>query len=813
MASINLSIKYRPIRIGFLVQDGSIDDLVKAAGINTLLWGGIYNPIIPVSTNSKFAEQLMNLFSVDVLFPTSHTKEIDDLIKKYPFLRAPAHYAENIFYEDWHTKKNIIAYLDSLNIVNYYWEKEFKHKPKEYKSNCALIRWEENDELKYLFQILFGYFPTGYNLKYNFENAFLKGLQSREIKISTNNPIPKNLAETISPIRLTASELIGYGGNWRGDGIYVGDENDFYDLLYFWNLRASGLFIEFLPKNKIKRFKEYIDTILEIFNNTPNRNPNIEDWINVYYRMPHSEAGNLVKELKSKKRLVFSHCNEIIWNGLNIKPADFYFGWENILASVDTSYNRYVVSVSLPEKKFIVDKNRNVEREHLIVSIEPISEFEVPEHTLKPPFIRQLNEFYSREIALDPWKVRIAKDGIAAIIESNDNSLFLYPIPHQALIQKIFELAGLKSEISQAGLITKRIIKKLEGVDGGRVFKISGVRRLFTKLNKNDFITRNQAKQIILRKIAFKEDELKSLLGETFNELVAKFFNFNEKKKEYFWKEGLKNKVVFSSDERIRNLYKGDFEKFENLYIEQRENAKLTTDDVFNFLLKKDFLRPGLELICNHCKLPNWISLQEIDDIWRCNYCGDDNKTSLQLKDRGDWKFRKSGLFAKDNNQEGAIPVILTLLVFLRIFDSSKFIYSPSLKLISENKSCEIDFCILQYQRGDKIQLGIGECKSEGGIIDQEDVDNLKFIWNKVKSLNIDCYLVFSKTAEKFEQSEIDLFKKAKEENIPIILLTNKEMEPYHPYWETPEVDNLPEKYALDMTGMSRNSVYLYLRD
>jgi len=757
MASINLSIKYRPVRIGFLVRDGSTDDLVKAAGINTLLWGGIYNPIIPVSTNSKFAEQLINLFSVDVLFPTSHTKEIDDLIKKYPFLRTPAHYAENIFYEDWHTKKNIVGYLDSLNIVNYFWEKEFKHKPKGYKSNCALIKWEENDELKYLFQILFGYFPTEYNLKYDFENAFLKGLRSREIKISTNSSIPKNLAETISPIRLTASELIGYGGTWQGDGIYVGDENNFYDLLYFWNLRASGLFIEFLPKNKIKRFKEYIDAILEIFNNTPNRNPNIEDWINVYYRMPHSEFENLVKELKSKKCLVLSHCDEIIWNGLNIKPANLYFGWENILASVDKSYNRYVVSVSLPEKKFIVDKNRNVEWKHLIVSIDPISEFEFPEHTLKPPFIRQLNEFYSREIAFDPRKIRIAKDGVAAIVESNDNSLFLYPIPHQALIQKVFELAGLKSEISQAGLITKRIIKKLEGVDGGRVFKISGVRKLFRKLKTDECITKGEATKII-------------------------------------WEDG-------------------NFKKFENLYIEQREKAKLTTDDVFNFLLKKDFLRPGLELICNHCKLPNWISLQEIDDIWRCNYCGDDNKTSLQLKDRGDWKFRKSGLFAKDNNQEGAIPVILTLLVFLRIFDFSKFIYSPSLKLISENKSCEIDFCILQYQRGDKIQLGIGECKSEGGVIDQEDVDNLKFIWNKVKSLNIDCYLVFSKTAEKFEQSEIDLFKKVKEENIPIILLTNKEMEPHDSYCEIPEADNLPEKYASDMIDMSRNSVYLYLKD
>ncbi len=749
MASINLSIKYRPVRTGFLVRDGSIDDLVKAAGINTLLWGGIYNPIIPVSTDSKFAERLMNLFSVDVLFPVSHTKEIDDLIKKYPFLRDPEYYAENIFYEDWHTKKNVIGYLDSLNIVNYYWDKEFKHKSKEYKSNCGLVKWDSNDDLKNLFAILFGYFPTEYNLKDNFEDAFLKGLRSREIKISTNNPIANNLAENISPIRLTALELDGYGGTWRGNGIYIGDGNDFYDLLYFWNLRASGLFIEFLSKDKIERFKEFIKASIEKLDNTPNRNPNIEDWINVYYRLSDDEVKEIVKEFQSKKRFVFSHCYEVIWNGLNIKPADFYFGWEHILASVDKTFNRYVVSVSLPEKKFIANKDRDAGWQHLAVSIDPISEFGHPEHTLKPPFIRQLNEFYSRELAVNPWSLRIEKDGIAVIIKSNYNSLSLYPISHKVLIQKIFELAGIKSEVSQAGLITKRIIEKLGGVDGGRVFKINGVRKLLQTLKTDECISRGRGTSTI-------------------------------------WENG-------------------EFEKHEKLYIEARETPKLTTHNVFDFLMKKDFLRSGLELICNHCKLSNWLSLQEIDDIWTCNYCGDDNKTSLQLKNRGDWKFRKSGLFAKDNNQEGAIPVILTLLVFLRIFDHSK--------LGNGNISCEIDFCILQYQRRDKIQLGIGECKSEGGVIDQKDVDNLKVVRDKIENLNIDCYLVFSRVSEKFEQSEIDLFKQLKKENIPIILLTNKELEPYHPYWEIKEVDNLPEKYALDMAGMGRNSEYLYLRD
>lgn len=759
MASISLSVKYRPVKIGFLVRDGSIEDLVKSAGINTLLWGGIYNPIIPVSKDIKFAEQLINLFSVDVLFPVSHTNEIDELMKKYPLLRDPGHYAQNIFYEDYYTKKNILGYLSSLNTIRYYWEREFKHKPEKHKSNCVLVKWKDEDDLKNLFSILFGFFPQEYNLKDDFESAFLKGLHAQEVKINPNNTIKENLASVVTPIRLTGLELQGYGGTWRGDGIYIGDHNNFKDLLYFWNIRASGLFVEFLPKNKMARFKNFISKVVEILEKSSDKKSAIgDDFINVYYRCSDNEVKDIIKKFKTKKRFVYYKCDEISWNGLNIKPADFYFGWEHILGSVEKSYNRYVVSVSLPEKKFIVKKSRDTDHEHLAISIDPFGEFGYPERTLKPPFIKELNEFYSREIAVDPFALRVEKNGIAEIIRASDNSLFLYPLSHQSIIQKIFELADIQSEISQAGLITKRIIEKLGGVDRGRVFKIEGVRKLLQNLKSDAFVAKGEATKII-------------------------------------WNEG-------------------EFRKYEKLYIEAREKSKLTPPDVFNFLLKKDFLRAGLELICNHCKLSNWFSLREIDDIWTCNYCGDENKTSLQLNNRGDWKFRKSGLFAKDNNQEGAIPVILTLLVFLRILDPSAFIYSPSLKLrIKNKKECEVDFVVLQYERGNEIQLAIGECKSEGGAINKEDIENLKMVREMVNKIGVNCYLVFSKTAKEFTNEEIKLFKQLQKEKIPVILLTNRELEPYHPYWELEEKDDLPEKYALDMRGMVRNSSYLYLKD
>lgn len=777
MATTTLSLKYRPIKIGFLVRDGNIEDLVKVAGINTLLWGGIYNPIIPISANNKvFSDQLLDLFSVDVLFAVSHTKEIDELIKNNPFLRDPGHYAENIFYEDWHTKKHVIGYLDSINIVDYYWEKEFKNKPKRFKSNCALVKWNNNDSCNNLFSILFGYFPSAYNLKDDFQNAFLKGLKSKEVSITQTGNIDSSLAKSITPINATALELDGYGGTWRGNGIFIGLETDFSDLLHFWNLRASGLMLEFLPKNQAGRFEAFIKEYIKRLDNIPNKNPNIDDWINVYYRGDHKEIQDVIKNYTGNKRFSFSHCDEVSWNGLNIKPASYYFGWQQSLASIEKNYDRYSVSVALPEKKFInSNRNRNVDSQHLAISIDAYSEFGYPGHTLKPPFIRDLNEFYSREIEFDPWSIRSEKDGVGVIIKAHDNSLSLYPISHQKLIEKIFELAGFKASTSQAGLLAKQIIQGMREdspLEACRVFKVRGVRKLISSLKASESIQWTKA---------------------------------------------------------IKTIGENSFDKFKKLHIESREVPDLTPVDVFNFLLKKKIFTPKTNLLskifrkkwnfkCKNCGLEERILVRDFESFWRCPYCEHQQYMPAYIaesfKKQKDiyWKFSKSGLFAKDNNQEGAIPVIISLLTFARIFDSHKLLYSTSLNL-QNSKKCEIDFCVLQYDRGDKIQLGIAECKSEGQKINQQDIDNLKVVQDEMKKIKIDCYLIFAKTVDSYEAEEIELLKALKKDDRKFVVLSNKELEPYHPYWEMEETEKLPEKYALDMMGMYRNSLFLYLND
>jgi hypothetical protein len=132
MHTTNITVSHRPNRIAFLVRPGELSDLERAAAICSLLWGGIRNPIIPVaSKDDASADALLQNFQVDVLFPVAESEAIKSLVERYPYLMNPRLSARELFHEDWHTKKNKVAYLDVLNAIEKYWDKEFKHAPKE----------------------------------------------------------------------------------------------------------------------------------------------------------------------------------------------------------------------------------------------------------------------------------------------------------------------------------------------------------------------------------------------------------------------------------------------------------------------------------------------------------------------------------------------------------------------------------------------------------------------------------------------------------------------------------------------------------
>ena len=756
MATVNLIVKHRPVRIGFVVRAGEAIDLERVSSFCALLWGGMHNPVIPVaSADDASADLLARAFQVDVLFNTAVNDATMGFIARYPALRHPRLHARDLVHRDWKSKKDIVAYLDVLNAIDKYWEQDFKHAAEGTDSGCRLVTWDEADPLGPMFRLGFGAYDPSLNLMHNFEEAFVNGLRAKKVAIAPDAAVPADLVRKTTPMRLTGADLRGSGGSFRtwAGGLYFGDASDLADLTTFWNIRAGGAAIEFVCLKAIERLKQLARAHLDALDALPQRHPTIEDHIAVFFRKDQEAVLAAMKELPVKKRLLLCQARGSAGDVSAAAPAAFHFDWGFGLGLVDRDDGAYAVTLSLPEKRFIHPGRLTRREQQIAVSIDAHGELGHPGFTLQPPFRPDLNEFYSRQIQLSPWSVRSEPDGIAVFTGLDDKTIHLRPIRHAAVVEALFEKAGLAIEPSQGGRLADRLLDALGGYEATRVFKIRGVRNLIQEHGSQDAVGRGDATGAI-------------------------------------WNGG-------------------QFKEHERLHIESRETEALTADAVFDYLLRHNFYRAGLEFKCDSCGLSSWLSLRQVDDRWICEYCGHSNMTSLHVRNRGDWRFRKSGLLAKDNNQEGAIPVLLTLLALGRVVDGDHLLRLTSVNVTKGIPACEIDFVALHH-RGDEISCGIGEAKAAGGCIDAKDIANLKRAADALRKAGIAPYLIFSKAADTFRPEELALFKAVRGEGYDVILLTNRELEPYHPYGDGLRDDKLPEPYASSFADMAVNTSARY---
>jgi hypothetical protein len=771
MPTSTASVAYRPIRLGLLVRQNDIADLVKAAEMCALLWGGVRNPLISVSDEPSQAKALLDLFAVDVLISVSDSTEAKTFANEFPFLRSPS-MGDGLFYEDWVSKKLRLQYLDIINLVDSIWNDEFKHSSPETKSNCAFVDWSDDDALATLLAIQFGRYPRNIDLADDFDEAFKLGLKAETVSVALNGDFASELSSKVTPLELT-TQLLGASGRGRVDsGIYFGDPNDFKDLISFWNIRAAGARLQFLPKGHDGRLKGFIETYLNSLDEHPPTA--FDDSIALYARddLLSNVPDFVAKAVTKRQRFSISMCPEL-WNGLNIRPAAYHFGWSSVLANVDEASGRTAVSIGLPPKNFLsssVDRRgaARASDQQLAASIDILTEFSYPKRTLKPPYLRRLNEFYSREITIDPWGLRVERDGLAAILKIRDNAVTLYPLDHQALIERLFAEAGMHASTSQPGLIAAQIISGMRGFDplrGCAVFKITGVRRLIKEIAADQLLP---------------------------------------------WIKALP-------------LIGGDnFRRFKRLYIEPREDEYLTAPQVLSFLIKKRILRPVLGFIarftlrrtifkCPTCGLTSSLRPRQFEGSWRCPYCGTEHYraeyVAFQFRKKSGWFIKKSGLFAKDNNQEGAIPVILALMRFSHYFHLGGFLYSTALNLRGD-VTCETDLCIVQYRNIDAVEMGIGECKGDGGWITDDDIEKLIAARAKLLLIGVKPYLIFAKTASGFYEHELARFRALRERSVPFILMTNRDLEALaYPA----DDDALPLRTPFSLSDMATNALISYL--
>jgi len=219
--------------------------------------------------------------------------------------------------------------------------------------------------------------------------------------------------------------------------------------------------------------------------------------------------------------------------------------------------------------------------------------------------------------------------------------------------------------------------------------------------------------------------------------------------------------------------------------------------------------------------MPSWTALDALKQRIICELCGDEYDATRQLVN-AQWRYRRSGVLGMEKNAQGAVPVALTLQQLESNVDLHRGIYSPSLSL--EPKAgidlpkCEIDFVWVvppRYGREETVVV-LAECKDRGPIkLDEfkKDVENLRRVADALPHERVETFVLLSKlspfTAEEVKEAATLNDKYYRR----VILLTERELEPYMIYERTKLDFKDIREYASTPEDLAQTTAEIYFRE
>jgi hypothetical protein len=751
MPTLNLWVSYRPIRIGWCVRDGNLNHLESALRLTHAFWGGCYNPLIPVD-KGRLAANLVRVFRPDALFAIDEADQtLNEFIESFPHLRWPGVH-KRLFTDGSYGKMATI--LDIQHAIARFPREEFSSAVANW-GGAVIYEWDAKDDLRHVLLSLFGGYPTPETTGMNYERLFVDSLSGRRVPLQIGEPIP-----SIAFRQITSSQVAAYEiepdrlFRWNYAGLYLGEVNDFEDMVNFWNLSATGTELIFYDAMQDARLRGLKDLFLE------------ELAAHVLKRRAPWDTIAMWSKLGDKKidlpradiGIQLCHANEDFWNQETLIVPGMRFARKSVLAVLDEGQESSTATFQLPEKPFLNDFSYHTQE--VIISVRPL--IDLPSEsstTFWAPFVPELNQYYMGSAVLTD--ARSETDGLGAVSSVTTSDMTIFSLKKMELLETIFKAFGISARPSIAGRLATGLIRQMGGIQGCRVFKIPGVRQLIEQHGPLQSFTRSNAIQVI----------------------------------------------------RQQDLETGrvGFDEHEGLFIESRSGGKLTPSEVFAFLLKKEVFSVGLELRCPNCQLSFWLHIDDVATEVSCDLCRVRFNITPDLKDR-DWAYRRSGIFGKDDHQQGSIPVALTIqqldtalaLTRKKIWVTAME-FTPGFAAIDP---CETDFVVLTEGFNDRLQIAVGECKARGEIT-EKDVSNLRKVADAFPTERFEAFIIFSKTAP-FTTDEIRRCRQAQSSaGLRVILLSNRELEPYFTYERAAkEFDVNPT--AISLEDMARNSNFIY---
>lgn len=253
----NVGIKLRPIKLAFLVDPRDKKAVLEAIKINSFLWGGTYNPIIPVlkrvpalwkrndrSINFRSNAKSITLGYIDTFDPDYFVAigncDIKHLDLDKDFVISANDILDNV------DSEGIPCYGAGLfEVLNHFLDKELKYTRRQ-PINFYFTKLEKKSEL-FLASVL-GKLPN--NIDKLFKDNYRESLEAKDRNISISNYAELLKPSTLFIRRFTSLYINAQSSvRWGQSGCLLFlDAQSVYDIIDYWNLRALGWSVLPIPK-------------------------------------------------------------------------------------------------------------------------------------------------------------------------------------------------------------------------------------------------------------------------------------------------------------------------------------------------------------------------------------------------------------------------------------------------------------------------------------------------------------------------------------------------------------------------------------
>ncbi len=698
MKRIGVSLRLRPIRFAFLVRPNKDNksNIQRIFEINTCLWGGMYNPIIPYfelipswwsrdrrywQKSSQIIEGYLNFFEPDFIIEAE-----EGLGKK---LDLPEDIIVNI--KDFHFDESYPGYKEirGVNVFGIYkklYHKEYKF-VRRHKHEIIMVQVEK-ERFKLFTSCIFGAFPIEKSLSYiekGYKDAFdpeVISLDSKKLEKIYNKPYG-------CPLDIGCEDIDIFHSDRTDPMIFILDVTQPRDLIDFWNLRAYKRRVLAIPL-------QWIDSLSEFCKNFVVRN---------YKPLPGNPHGVMIQPTFLFSRSLKEEKVEKIKPYLSVKKKgavslQYWYPsfWEK-KPDIVWSPNRPVLTAKVKSiETTVVDDKGNIRfgilspdfvgRYHGAYCWANVvhlgdSEYRDEIATVFPTSLRNPN--FPKLSSINE-RVLSNTEGLVCYLRNRNSEEYWKVLDGLSAFIDWFKTQKIEANISDAGKTLLQVIRSFQGFWG------------VSYISYPIIIERLNAMACKLSKITEDTD--------------------NDKQKEY-----LGRTVEF-------NALKAEIHEMDQ--INDAWKTKLLES-----LLKYNVIKLGLEVKCSICEHRNWYAIDSLRYELTCENCitkfsfPEENPSNRKIN----WCYRVIGPFSKPDYAQGAYTSALALRFFKELDSglSSSLTWSTSLNMKFESgKNTEADF-ILWYQRKRIIEndygveLVFGESKSfANDSFEENDVKNMK---------------------------------------------------------------------------------------